>query len=153
MPRMDSTFRLLLALASASVASLAPADVIVLSNRSGIEVPLRFTPVRGQAQQITLGKDDNLPLYVDGKANISFSTLAGSQNFGLDANCAYFIGRTAEGHVGLQQIGLGEDGTLTSGHDLPGAASRAGMATVTVKIYVDEEEPGRQIVWEQRLRR
>lgn len=153
MPRTDFSFRFLLALAFAAVAPHALADVIVLSNRTGVEVPLRFTPVRGQAQQVTLAKDENLPLYLDGKANVSFSSPAGPQNFSLDANCAYFIGRMTGGGVGLKQIGLGEDSTLTAGRDLPGTANRAPIATVTVKIYVDEEEPGRQSNWEQRLRR
>ncbi len=132
---------------------IASADVIVLANRTGRELPVRFTPVAGQVRQLTLPIGDTLPLYLDGKANVSFSSAGETKHFLLDANCAYFFGRGNGGKVDLQKIGLGEDGTLAGGRSLPGTASQAPLATVTVKILVDEEEPGRQLVWERRLRR
>ncbi len=132
---------------------IARADVVVLANRTGRALPLRFTPVSGQAQLLTLPVGENMPLYLDGKANVSFSSPGGTKNYLLDANCAYFFGRSNDGRIDMQKIGLGEDGTLTEGHTLPGTASRAPTALITVKILVDEEEPGRQVVWEQRLRR
>jgi hypothetical protein len=153
MLRLQCPLRYALALILAGIAQPSSADVIVLANRAGLPVPFRFTPVQGQAQQLTLAVDENLPLYLDGKANIAFSSPGGPQNLLLDANCAYFFGRTNDGRIGLQKIGLGEDGTLAAGRDLPGGANRTPFATVTVKILVDEEEPGRRAVWENRLRR
>src|SRR5437016_5962679 len=51
---------------------LARADVIVLANRAGIQIPLRFLPVAGEAQHLTLPPDATVPLYLDGKADILF---------------------------------------------------------------------------------
>ena len=149
----SSGTRILLAIFLVTFALSARADVIVLANRTGRELPIRFTPVSGQAQQLTLAIGENRPLYLDGKANIVFSSPGGSKNYLLDANSAYFFGRTNDGRIDLQKIGLGDDGTLAAGRTLPGSASRAPAATITVKILVDEDEPGRRPVWEQRLRR
>ena len=135
------------------LAAPAAADVIVLANRTGREMPIRFVPLTGQARQISLRVAENLPLYLDGKANVSFSSPGGSKSYLLDSNCAYFLGRGPDGRIDLQKIGLGEDGTLSQGHTLPGTASQAPIATIPVKILVDEDEPGRPNVWEQRLRR
>jgi hypothetical protein len=153
MRRSHYPLRHAFALILAGIANSASADVIVLANRAGLEVPFRFTPIQGQAQQLSLAAGENLPLYLDGKANVAFSSPGGPQNHLLDANCAYFFGRSNDGRIGLQKIGLGEDGTLAEGRDLPGGASRSPMATITVRILVDEEEPGRQAIWQERLRR
>ena len=144
---------LLLGLAFTSVCRVAGADVIVLSNRTGRELPVRFMPVNGLNQSLTLKAGENLPLYLDGKANLSFSSPGGSRIQLLDANCAYFFGPTNDGRIEMQRIGLGEDGTLAAGHELPGSASRAPSTTIPVKILVDEEDPARQAGWENRLRR
>lgn len=133
--------------------SSAVADVIVLANRTGRALPVRFAPLSGSPQMLTLAAGENVPIYLDGKANISVSSPGAPNNRLLDANCAYFFARDNSGRIDVQKIGLGEDGTLTDGHALPGTASRAPIATVTVKILVDEEEPGRQPIWERRLRR
>jgi hypothetical protein len=145
--------RLLLAGVAVLVAcNAASADVIVLANRTARDIALRFAPVSGYAQSVTLGAGENMPFYLDGKADVSFTSTGGSQSLRLDANCAYYFSRGTDGRVDLQKIGLGEDGTLTNGRTLPGSASQAPSATITVKILVDEEEPGRQPVWERRLR-
>ena len=145
--------KLLTATAILFVTQSAAADVIVLANHTSRDIPIRFAPVSGYAQSITLAAGDNMPFYLDGKADVSFTTTGGSKNVRLDTNCAYFFSRGSDGRVDLQKIGLGEDGTLTNGRSLPGSASQAPTATITVKILVDEEEPARQSVWERRLRR
>ena len=94
-----------------------------------------------------------MPLYLDGKADVIFAAKGGQKRYSLDANCAYFFGRNADGQVDLQKIGLGEDGTAADGRKLPDKASRAPTVTIPVKILVDEEEPGRPGIWEQRLKR
>ena len=48
---------------------------------------------------------------------------------------------------------MGEDGTTAQGRKLPDKANRAPLLTIPVKILVDEEEPARPGIWEQRLRR
>ena len=77
----------------------------------------------------------------------------GQKRYTLDANCAYYFGRSPDGRVDLQKIGLGEDGTAAEGRKLPESASRAPKLSIPVKILVDEEEPGRPGIWEQRLKR
>ena len=133
--------------------SSAHADVIVLANRTQTPVGFRFVPKSGEAQQLNLPVGETMPLYLDGKADVVFAANAGQKRYTLDANCAYYFGRDKEGHVDLQKIGLGEDGTAAEGRKLPDKASRAPTITIPVKILVDEEEPGRPGVWEQRLRR
>ncbi|MCC7475187.1 MAG: hypothetical protein IT425_07310 [Pirellulales bacterium] len=127
-------------------------DVIVLANRTGHEVPLKFTPLTGQVQHVRLAIGENLPLYLDGKAEIAFSSAGRARQYVLDANCAYYFGRGSGGAIDLQKIGLGEDGTLAEGRTLPGTASRTPVKTISVKVLVDDEEPGRRLVWERRLR-
>jgi hypothetical protein len=128
------------------------ADVIVLANRTPVQVPFRFVPVSGQAQQLTLPAGDTMPLFLDGKGDVFFASREGPKHYTLDANCAYYFGRANDGRVDLQKIGLNDDGTAAQGRKLPGSAARTGLVTIPVKILVDEEEPARQQSWERRLR-
>jgi hypothetical protein len=102
---------------------------------------------------LNLPVGDTMPLYLDGKADIIFAAGVGQKRYTLDANCAYYFGRDKDGHVDLQKIGLGEDGTAAEGRKLPEKASSAPTVTIPVKILVDEEEPARTGIWEQRLKR
>ena len=120
------------------------ADVIVLANRTGGPLTVRFMPLAGQAEQVALAPGDVTPMFVDGAANVAFGPAAGGRRYLLDANCAYYFGRRRDGQIDLQKIGLGEDATTGDGRELPGSARRAPTATIPVKILVDEEEPGRQ---------
>jgi hypothetical protein len=133
--------------------SSAHADVIVLANRTPATVGFRFVPKSGAAQQLTIPAGETLPLFLDGKADVIFAAVGGQKRYALDSNCAYYFGRSPDGRVDLQKIGLGEDGTAAEGRKLPESASRAPTLTIPVKILVDEEEPGRPGVWEQRLKR
>lgn len=147
------SIRLLVTSLATLIASPVPADVIVLANRTGRPMPIRFSPATGAVQSLTLAVNENVPLYLDGKASVSFPSRGTPSNYSLDANSAYFLAPSKDGGIGLEKIGLGEDGTLMKGRSLPGTAATAPNATITVKILVDEEEPARQVVWEHRLRR
>jgi hypothetical protein len=125
----------------------------VLANRSGADVPVRFVPKSGAARQLTIPPDETVPLFLDGKADLTFATRGATKHYALDANCAYFFGRGAGGQVDMQKIGLGEDGTAAEGRKLSGSAARMPTVTIPVKICVDEEEPARDGIWEQRYRR
>jgi hypothetical protein len=131
----------------------ARGDVIVLANRTGDPLTVRFMPLAGQAEQVALAPGDVTPMFVDGAANVAFGPAAGQRRYLVDPNCAYYFGRRRDGQMDLQKIGLGEDATTAGGRELPGSASRAPTITIPVKILVDEEEPGRQALWERRLRR
>lgn len=144
--------RLLPILLVASWGTIASADVVVLANRSGGPLIVRFLPKAGWPQELRLRAGEVTPLFLDGQANLEFTSRVGPKRYLLDANCAYYFGRTAAGNVELQRIGLGEDGTALEGRRLPGSA-QAPTATITVKILVDEEEPARRAHWERRLQR
>jgi hypothetical protein len=132
----------------------ARADVIVIANRTTAPIPFRFVPVSGSALQLNLPSGETLPLFLDGKANLFFATSNGGQKrYTLDANCAYYFGRSQDGRVDLQRIGLGDDSVAAEGRKLPDRASRAHLLTIPVKVLVDEEEPGRSGIWQQRLKR
>ena len=92
-------------------------------------------------------------MFVDGRANLSFNTQGGAKRYQLDRELRVLLRPRRGGRIDLQKIGLGEDATTMRGRSLPGSASRAPIATIPVKIFVDEEEPGRQAYWERRLRR
>jgi hypothetical protein len=150
--RAPATLFASLLVALASIAnSRIYADVIVLANRTDRTVPLRFVPLSGAPQQLTLPAGDVTPLFLNGKGRVEFASLGGAKRYLLDANCAYYFGRARDGRIDLQRIGLGEDGTALAGRALPGGI---GIVTeISVKIAVDEEEPGRRVHWERRLRR
>ncbi len=146
-------FSALLVMSAISPADISFADVIVLANRTTIGLTVRFMPLAGQAAQVTMAPGDVTPMFVDGAARVAFGPAAGQRPLLLDPNCAYYFGRKRDGQIGLQKIGLGEDEATASGRSLPGGSSRTATATIAVKILVDEEEPGRQMLWEHRLRR
>jgi hypothetical protein len=128
------------------------ADVIVLANRTDRPVVADFTPVNGRAQQLTLPPGDVVPLFLDGRAHVEFASGGVGKRYLLDTNCAYYFGRAPNGQIDLQKIGLAENGTATAGRPLPGRVGN--FATeIPVKIFVDEEERGRRVHWERRLRK
>jgi len=150
---VDCLLRSLILLAATTFAGAACADVIVLANRTGLPLPVRFLPAAGQVQQLTLPVGEVVPLFLDGKAHVEFASPGNPKRYALEANCAYFFGRTSVRGIDMQKIGLGENASTAAGRALPGSASRAPMATIPVRILVDEEEPARQVHWERRLRR
>jgi hypothetical protein len=128
------------------------ADVIVLANRTPNAIPVEVKPGNDSAQRRSILPGDSIPFFVDGRATVSFAGHDGINSYQVDANTAYYFGQTAAGQLGLQQIGLGEDKSTSQGRTLPGRAANAPLATIPVKILVDEEEPARQQHWERRLR-
>jgi hypothetical protein len=144
---------LVLILWIATLCRAANADVIVLANRTGGQLPIRFAPQAGQAQQLTMPAGEVIPMLLDGRAHVSFTSRGTAKRYLLDADSAYYFGRGPEGHVDLQRIGLGESEATAGGRQLPGSANRSPLTTIPVKILADEEEPGRRLLWERRLRR
>ena len=136
----------------AATAHPAVADVIVLANRTPGAVTAQVKPVAAAAYGVTLASGDVAPLFLDGRAQVTFASGNGPKRYLLDANSAYYFGRTSDGRLDLQQIGLGDDKTSAEGRTLPGRAVTAPVATIPVKLLVDEEEPARQQYWERRLR-
>ena len=137
-----------LVLTLALVGRAAIADVVVLANRTPNAIPVQVKPVTGAMQRITLAPGDSIPVFVDGRSTVAYAARDGIKQYTVDANTAYYFGQTADRNIGLQQIGLGEDKSTAAGRTLPGSAASAPLATIPVKICVDEEEPARQQHWE-----
>lgn len=125
--------------------------MIVLANRTSQAVPVEVTPAVGVGQRIAIAPGDCVPVFVDGRASVSFASRGGRKRYRLDANTAYYFGQTSAGRLDLQQIGLGEDKSTAAGRNLPGRATSAPVAVIPVKILVDEEEPARSPFWQRRL--
>jgi hypothetical protein len=142
----------LVSLAFAVLGPFAAADVVVLANRTSNAIPVEVKGASGSPQRLTIAPGDALPAFVDGKASVSFVMRGELKKYNVDANTAYYFGQTKDGRFDLHQIGLGEDPSTAAGRNLPGTAAAAPLATIPVKIYVDEEEPARQPHWERRLR-
>jgi hypothetical protein len=130
----------------------ATADVVVLANRTGGQVSFQVQPQFGRPEPFSLTAGDVMPYFADGRVNLQISTRAGTQSYLLGANSAYFFGRSGDGRIGLEKIGLGGGKSTGLGRPLPGSALSTPSAVIPVKILVDEEEPGRQFLWQRRLR-
>src|SRR3990172_8098785 len=117
--------RVILIVFAASLGGVATADVIVLANRTGAPLAVRLLPAAGRAQPLTLPVGEVVPLFLDGKAHLEFASPGAPKRYALDANCAYYFGRTGAGGIDMQKIGLGEDAGTAQGRLLPGSASRA----------------------------
>lgn len=127
-------------------------DVIVLANRTSTPIQAEIQPVRAAASAVTLGSHEVVPVFVDGRAHVSFGSRSRKKRYLLSANSAYYFGTLSDGEVVIQQIGLGEDRTTSDGRSLPGSALTTRVAEIPVKILVDEEEPALRSRWEARLR-
>lgn len=143
----------ILCLLAAFDASPAPADVIVLANRTSGRVTARVNPVAGRPIDLSLPPRDVVPVFTDGRAYIEFTSRGQKQRYLLDANSAYFFGTGSDRRLGLQKIGLRGNRTTAEGRRLPGSASSTSVGTIPIKILVDEEEPTKQKLWERKLRR
>lgn len=128
------------------------ADVIVLANRSPAAVKIALRPAAGAAINLALAPGDVVPVFLDGKARAEFDSKGETKRYILDADSAYFFGKTNDGRVDLQKIGLGDDKQSAEGRNLPGSATDPTPLVIPVKILVDEEEAMKPLMWERRLR-
>jgi hypothetical protein len=127
--------------------------VIVLANRTGSALTLRFQPTAGRAQQVSLPANDVRPMFVNGGARVEFTVSSQVKQYQVDPNCAYFFGRDSAGRVDMQKIGLGDEAVALPGPNAPAAIGEPSPPAIPVKILVDEEEPALQFAWDTRLRR
>jgi hypothetical protein len=135
------------------VALSVQADVIVLANRTGQKMSVVVTPATGRGQKVTLPAGDSVPVFLDGHAQIDFTSRGRLKRYKLDADSAYYFGQGRGGSIDLQKIGLGEDAATATGRKLAGSAGSAPpVAVIPVKILVDEEETARPAIWDRRLR-
>lgn len=131
----------------------ASADVVVLANRTSIDIPVQLSPVGRRPFVVKLPSGESTPVFSDQRLQISYRSGSQRATYALNANSAYFFTATPAGGVALQQIGLGDDDSTSGGRALPGDARSAPHGIIPIKIWVDEEEPSRRHIWERKLRK
>lgn len=131
----------------------APADVVVLSNRTDQSVQFTAKSVTGQgaAKEYKLARRDVIPVPTDGPIDIEFVTRSRRVSYRLDANSAHvFVLRDNE--LDLHTIRLGNDAPKQGVRGM-GDRNLEAVGTLPVKILVDDDQPYTQRVWEARLRK
>jgi len=126
------------------------ADVVVLANRTSVDIPLQIVEKGAAGQTIRFASLDVISIPTQGKQEIQVTLSQRRTRIQLDANCAYFFGKREDGTISIQQIGLNETNATRRGRKLPGPIGRT--AIVRVRLFVDEEEPARTELWQRRLR-
>ncbi|HEY4311796.1 MAG TPA: M12 family metallo-peptidase [Pirellulales bacterium] len=145
----------------------AAADVVILSNRS--PAPVKFAAVCGQAKgkayELAAGDLMRLNCRPTDRIRLAYMNEGRRKDFTLSPNSIYFFHRAKDSErLQLEQIALGEHDQADA--TAPPKASfgktdrsptetddRPRMATVKVKILVDDDEKGVRSVWEERLRK
>jgi hypothetical protein len=134
-------------------AASARAGVIVLANRTANDV----TFTAGGTTEKKIAPFEQAVLYVDGGIAVSFVSKKETRTYRLEPDSAYFFAEQPSG-VAIQGIGA-----AAGSRDKPADGSggpREGVVlkpppleTIPIRVFVDEEEPSRQVVWEARIRR
>jgi len=125
--------------------------VVVLANRTPAAVHFEVRSIDGESTSYSVPAGDVLPIPVDGDVTIRFGASRGTQKYELTPNSAYFFYDVPDKGLDLEQLGL-------HGHVARRPVDRAiertdtpDIATVTVRIYVDEEERAATEAWTKRL--
>lgn len=130
------------------------ADVVVVANRTAQALPIEITDQGTETTwALELAPQESRPIFTDDKVAIAFAGGRGVQRYTLEPNSAYFLGHRPDRSIDLQRIGLGETPLTQLGRHLPGRAATTPVATIPVKILVDEEETTHRYLWEGKLRR
>ena len=129
----------------------ALADVVVVANRTQRRVPIQVTLPGSEPWQVTLSPGESRPIFADSTSQVAFDAGGTVASYTLQPGCVYFLGSRQDGSIDLQQIGLGDDKPFIAG--LPGSAATAPVATIPVKILVDDDENTRRNIWEAKLRK
>jgi len=147
-------FRLRLALMLLLVSSLASpalAEVVVLANRTPRRTTIEVKAPNELPWEVRLSAGQSRPIFCDGPLEVAFDSLAGIRSYNIEPGSVYFLGVRNTGSLDLQRIGLGDENLAVA--TLPGSAATTPVATIPVKILVDDEEVTRQQVWEAKLRK
>lgn len=132
-------------------ASPAFAEVVVVANRTPRRVAIEVKAPSQLPWETRLAAGQSRPIFCDGPIEVAFDSLEGIKSYQVEPGLIYFIGTRKSGSLDLQRIGLGDENPVVA--TLPGSAATTPVATIPVKILVDDEEITRQLVWEARLRK
>lgn len=136
----------------------ADADVVVFANRSEQVVSFKTfaadaSPESGQPKaEYLLSSADVVCVPCRGPIIVEYAddTSAVQSNL-ADPNCAYFFYRKG-GKLFLEQIGLAVSSATRGGRELESSRSLNYIATVPVKIFVDDNQRWKRTIWEPKLR-
>lgn len=128
-------------------------DIVVLTNRTAQPLEVVVSPENERPYTVRLASGEVTPLRGDSPLQIAYQDGGRRQPYTLAPNRVYFFGRFESG-VRLQGVGLGGDASTAAGRPLPpvDGAGDVGNLVVTVRLFVDDDEPTRQVLWEQKLR-
>jgi hypothetical protein len=156
------TFSLPLAVCTACLcltetATPASGTVVVLANRTRHEVQFTLGPVGQKPKAFVMPMGDLAAVPVTGVSDVSFSAGKTQRRYLLHPDTAYYFADFADG-LDLKEIGIGDSKArpqpVAGGAELlkTGEDKSTPPRVLTVKIVVDQHEPGRQALWEKRLR-
>lgn len=129
----------------------AQAAVVVIANRTDSLVRFEITPLEGEPTSYNLDSDDVLPIPVTASVTIRFDASGESKEYDLVPNSVYFFHAADGTGLDLDQLGLHGQGARRALKPESEPSEMADYATVTVRIFVDEEERTTPKTWQERL--
>ena len=144
---------LLVVVLSARGASAAEAieGVIVVGNWTDRDLSLSIQASGAAPRPLTLRPHEVRGLAVSGRVAFVLAQDGGSQRFEAAPNGIFLFTRDASGITG-RDVGLGRKWPPSIVPAGPTRPVAAGIATISVKLLVDDHEPATQKVWEPRVR-
>ncbi|MHB1037417.1 MAG: matrixin family metalloprotease [Pirellulales bacterium] len=138
----------------------APAAVVVLANRTSAEVRFVVSGSDQKARQYALASGDVIPVPVTSAVGVAFNDGKTVHRYQLDPNSVYYFAMSGE-RLTLAEIGFSGGSTFGAAEPpapdgpTPGSPAKSAnaVASIPVKILVDEDEPATRKIWEERLRR
>lgn len=136
----------------------AQASVVMFSNRAA--QPVTFTVDQAIRRTFTLKQGELLPVAVlpTGEVRVEFESAGNPIGYELDIDSVYFFHDTELGGINLQQIGIRqrievEPTDITAAMTDQGERRRIpSLATIPVKLMVDDDEKRSREQWEAVLR-
>lgn len=126
---------------------------VVIANRTSESVGFTLTAGKGVGLPVAVSAGDVVAIPTDGTLTLRFNQAGLQTGFQLAPNSAHFCSKPG-GNLGLFEIGFSPEQALP-----PTAARWARRfghpgepAAIPVKLLVDDDEPVRQHIWEDRLR-
>ena len=146
--------RVFLVLLAALLAAPLQADVAVLANRTLSSITVELVGAGGIAKDLTIASGDSQPVTFQRSMQVRFGEFLGREQYTLQPGSAYFFTRGAdETQLQLEQIGLGENSLPRDPATPPKFSLRPpDVATITVKLLADDDEPTHRRIWEPKLR-
>lgn len=137
---------------AASLVTRLSGDVIVIDNPTSREIEFLGMTDNGTATKHRVRAGETITIDSRGPARIRIGAEANAVEYRLDANAVYFFALDAD-RPALHQIDLRSEPTDAAGRDLAPTDRSESVASIPVKILVDDEEPAVQALWEPRLRK